>query len=375
MRTTLLLVSIASLLKAEEPPKRPRITGVAHVAFYTSDLEKTRAFYKDLLGYQEPYDLKNPDGSLMMSFIKINDRQFVELSKEKAAGTDRLNHVSIETDDIVAMRNYLLAKGIAAPAPAKVRIGNLSFNIADPDGHTLEFVQYTSDGETMKTKGQFISPDRISSRMAHFGIIVGNVEASMKFYGEVLGFVETWRGARDPKRLDWINMRVPDGDDYIEFMLYDQLPEPAKRGSQHHICLFVPDINKARDTIAARASKVGYTRPLEVKTGVNHQTPAQSLRPRRLTRPNSWNPAQSTESPRHPPPLRLPHGLNDTSSQPGCHVLLDRDTCFDSKRPARATASAWWQLSPDSQPEFPSLYPPSTTSYGAASRATAAAAG
>ena len=129
-------------LNAQAQPKRPRNTGVAHVAFYASDLDKARAFYKDLLGYQEPYDLKNPDGSLLMSFIKINDRQYVELSKEKAPGTDRLNHVSIETDDVEAMRSYLAAKGVAVPAKVgKVRIGNLSFNVQDPDGHTLEFVQ------------------------------------------------------------------------------------------------------------------------------------------------------------------------------------------------------------------------------------------
>jgi catechol 2,3-dioxygenase-like lactoylglutathione lyase family enzyme len=255
-----------------QEPRRPRITGVAHVAFFASDLDKARAFYKELLGFQEPYDLKNSDGSLMMSFIKINDRQYVELSKENAPGTDRLNHVSIETDDVLGMHRYLAAKGVAVgPAPGKVRIGNLAFNVKDPDGHTLEFVQYTPDGLTVKAKGKFVSPERVSDRMAHFGIIVGNVEASMKFYRDILGFVETWRGGGDPKRLSWINLRVPDGDDYVEFMLYDQLPEQTKRGSQHHICLFVPDINKARDTIESRASTAGYTRPLDVKTGVNRK--------------------------------------------------------------------------------------------------------
>lgn len=93
----------------------------------------------------------------------------------------------------------------------------------------------------------------------------------MKFYRDVLGFVETWRGARDPKRLDWVNMRVPDGDDYVEFMLYDQLPDETKRGSQHHICLYVPDIGKALETIQSRIEKVHYMHPLEPKTGINRK--------------------------------------------------------------------------------------------------------
>ncbi len=264
----LLAVSLLTVAVQAQEPKRPRITGVAHVAFYSSDLDKTRAFYKKVLGYEEPYDLKNPDGSLSMSFIKINERQYVELSKETAPNTDRLNHVSIETDDIAAMRVYLASKGVKVPATAgKVRIGNLAFNVQDPDGHTLEFVQYMPESLTVKAKGKFAGAGRVSDRMAHFGIIVGNVEASMKFYRDILGFTETWRGARLPERLDWINMRVPDGDDYIEFMLYSELPEPTKRGSQHHICLFVPDINAALKLVQARP----YTRPLEVRTGINRK--------------------------------------------------------------------------------------------------------
>ena len=46
--------------------KRPRLLGVAHMALYVSDLEKTRGFYHDFLGFQEPYDLKNADGSLSL---------------------------------------------------------------------------------------------------------------------------------------------------------------------------------------------------------------------------------------------------------------------------------------------------------------------
>jgi lactoylglutathione lyase len=39
----------------------------------------------------------------------------------------------------------------------------------------------------------------------------------------------------------------------------------------HHLCLEVPDIEKARATLESRAAKVGYTRPLEVRTGVNRK--------------------------------------------------------------------------------------------------------
>ena len=56
MRTFNILLLLAAIAEAQAPP-RPRITGVAHVAFYASDVDKTRAFYRDLLGYQEPFKM------------------------------------------------------------------------------------------------------------------------------------------------------------------------------------------------------------------------------------------------------------------------------------------------------------------------------
>jgi lactoylglutathione lyase len=268
MKIALAGLGIVFALNAQEL-KRPRITGIAHAAFYVSDIGKARAFYKDFLGYSEPRELKNADGSLSRTFIKINDRQYVELFPEKEKGGDRLAHISIETDDAEAMRRYLGSRGVKVPAKAaKGRVGNLSFNVKDPDGHTVEVTQYLPDSDLMNAKGLFIGPKRISERMAHVGILVGTLQPAMDFYGKILGFEETWRGTRDPQQLSWVNMKVPEGDDYIEFMLYKELPAPDKRGSQHHICLYVPDIEKA---LAELKQRKGYERPMEIRTGVNRK--------------------------------------------------------------------------------------------------------
>jgi hypothetical protein len=42
--------------------------------------------------------------------------------------------------------------------------------------------------------------------------------------------------------LAWINLTVPDGDDYIELMLFKQQPTVAELGAQHHLDLLVPDL-------------------------------------------------------------------------------------------------------------------------------------
>src|SRR5262245_55316055 len=106
------LTACAVLLSAQQ---RPKITGVAHIDLYVKDVQKSRAFYKDFLGYGEPFELRGASGSLSLTFIKINDRQYIELFPEPEPNTDRLNHISIETDNAEAMRLYLASKGIKVP--------------------------------------------------------------------------------------------------------------------------------------------------------------------------------------------------------------------------------------------------------------------
>ena len=97
------------------------------------------------------------------------------------------------------------------------------------------------------------------------------IEPALKFYGDVLGFRETWRGSSNEKILSWVNAATPDSTDYVEFMLYDDIPAPDKRGTQHHICLFVPDMDKAVASLEARPARKEYKRTLEFKTGVNRK--------------------------------------------------------------------------------------------------------
>ena len=42
--------------------KRPPITGVAHISLFVHDIGQSRHFYKDFLGYDEPFKLDKPDG-------------------------------------------------------------------------------------------------------------------------------------------------------------------------------------------------------------------------------------------------------------------------------------------------------------------------
>ena len=271
MKRIAVVLFSASLLLGKAP-ERPKILGVAHIALFTKNIDQSRAFYHDFLGFDEPFSLKNPDGSLSMAFFKINDRQYIEMSPERAPGTDRLSHIAIQTNDAEAMREYLASRGIKVPDRVpKGRIGNLNFTIRDPDGHDVEIVQYASDSWSIRGKGKYLGGSRISRRMMHVGILVGSLAPAMRFYCDLLGFQETWRGSKDGKTLSWVNVKAPDGDDYIEFMLYKNLPAPTARGSAHHLCLEVSDSSKSMAELNAKPYRAKYQRPIEQHVGVNRK--------------------------------------------------------------------------------------------------------
>jgi len=58
---------------------------ISHFAIFAHDYEKSRSFYGGFLGFEEPYSLKNPDGSASMTFFKVNDHQYIELFPEHEA--------------------------------------------------------------------------------------------------------------------------------------------------------------------------------------------------------------------------------------------------------------------------------------------------
>jgi lactoylglutathione lyase len=143
--------------------------------------------------------------------------------------------------------------------------------IHDPEGRAIEIVQYPEDSLVTKTRGQFLPDGRVSGHLRHVGFVVTKLDEEMRFYTQVLGFHEFWRGSSNGSVLSWINMQVPDGDDYVEFMLYKDAPPADRQGSANHLCLLVDDIGKTTADLKAKAEKAGYTRTMEPKTGVNRK--------------------------------------------------------------------------------------------------------
>jgi lactoylglutathione lyase len=205
------------------------------------------------------------------------------------------------------MRDYLAEHGVKVPETvAKGKTGNYNFTVTDPDGHTVEIVQYEPDSWTGESAGKAIPSTRISSGIMHVGFLVRDLAPAMKFYGDLLGFHEFWRGSSNGTQLSWVNMRVPDGQDYVELMLYTGTQSAQQRGEKNHICLEVPDAQKAVTELDARPARKTYGRKIEVRIGKNRKRQANLFDPDdtriELMEPNTVDgiPAPSSTAP-------LPH--------------------------------------------------------------------
>lgn len=274
MISTRMLIPVLIASAAFAQTGRPKVLGVAHMAIYVKDLDKTLQFYKGMLGYDVPFTLPKKDGGgVRIAFVKVNDNQYFEIFNEPDRGEGQLNHISFYTDSADRMYAYLKSRGVAVMgdkgAVGKGQTGNKNFNVKDPDGHIVEIVEYQPDSWTAQNKGKFLPATRISDHIMHLGVLVGDLDKSNEFYGGILGFKEFWRGSGSPRMLSWVNMRPAEAQDYLEFMLYNELPAPGARGTKNHACLTIPDAGKALSEVKQRAAKIGYAREIVIQTGVN----------------------------------------------------------------------------------------------------------
>lgn len=122
------------------------ITGLAHICILAEDLEATRAFYCDVLGFTKQFDFIKDD-ALFGYYLKINDSTFIEVFKAgegKEQKAQRISHYCLETDDIDAVYAKLIEHGI--PVRGEKTLGSdSSWQIwtKDPNGIDFEFHQYT----------------------------------------------------------------------------------------------------------------------------------------------------------------------------------------------------------------------------------------
>jgi catechol 2,3-dioxygenase-like lactoylglutathione lyase family enzyme len=251
----------AALAVAGQAAERPRITGIANIAVKVDNLDQARKFYSGVVGMAEAFQTKDAEVTGDLACFKVNDHQYVEVSPTlKGETEDRLIRIGFETDDARKLRDYLASKGVQVPSKVdKDPNGNRSFVVKDPDGHSVQFVQYLPGSIHSRNFGKHLSGERVSDHMIHAGVRVVDTAKADAFYKDILGFRLQWKGGRTDGHPEWISMMVPDGYDWVEYMVTETTPSPKQLGVLHHYCLGTLDVQKVYKTVVER----GYKPPSE----------------------------------------------------------------------------------------------------------------
>lgn len=238
------LIALPTLVLAQNSSaSRPPITGIAQVSVYSSDLAKSRHFYGQFLGLQE-----NGRNS---QHYRVGARQWIEVDPLPPGVANHLEAIAFATPNVEQLRVYLLSKRVQVPDQVKVRKdGSRMLWVKDPEGHRIEFIQAAARQRRMPAE---TVEQPISQHILHAGFIVHDRAAENRFFRDVLGFHQAWEGGMKDNHTDWVDMQVPNGSDWIEYMIHGPAPaSPAESGVLNHFSLGVASVHKAADLLEHR---------------------------------------------------------------------------------------------------------------------------
>jgi len=241
--------ALSPRLSAQAQPQRPKITGIAYVRVYVADLHASREFYRTVLGLGgDTLDCVGAGASC----FSVNGRQSIGLAQITAGTPDNLvAEIAFSTPDVEGMRLYLAAHDVVTKPVVKNAAGKPYLQLKDPEGNPIAFVGQEGEGGLFTAKSE-----QVSARLFHAGFIVKDRELEDKFYRGLLGFRMYWHGGFKDDGLDWEELQVPDGSEWIEYML--NIPANAdkkERGIQNHFSLGVLEIKPAYTRLRSHGLK------------------------------------------------------------------------------------------------------------------------
>jgi catechol 2,3-dioxygenase-like lactoylglutathione lyase family enzyme len=123
-----------------------QMTGIHHSAVLVRDPERAAVFYRDVLGMEPiptPSTFDFPDFRKRPQWFQIGPRQQIHLQLGEPVHSPG-RHMALEVADIAEARRVLEAAGVAIDEVPQIP-GSLRFYTKDPDGNTIEIMQWTID--------------------------------------------------------------------------------------------------------------------------------------------------------------------------------------------------------------------------------------
>ena len=121
-----------------------------HTRYRVHDLDKTVAFYKDVLGLQETRRHTSGRGSQLVFLKAPESEEEIELCKFDESGPvvvgPDLTHLAFEVDDLEKFAREAKTKGYPlSDGPHKTSGGSVIAFIDAPEGYEVELIQRGTD--------------------------------------------------------------------------------------------------------------------------------------------------------------------------------------------------------------------------------------
>ncbi len=260
---------------AAAPTQTPLFNGIAHIAIRVQSIADSLAFYNKL-GFQQAFANTGRGGSVSQSFVKINDKQFIELypavppnparPQGAAQSTSSFLHLCLEAADINATHDFYVAEGLMPRAVETAGAGNLLFTLRGPQqpafAQNIEYTQYMPTSRHTLDIGQHLSPDRVADRMTVVTLAMQDPAAAREFYLTKLGFTAS---KSNPMLL---NLPGTSGQ-MVEIVPADPL------GSKSSTVLTTPSLDKAAAQLTRQ--QVAFKRATSTTTDANGKARSEEM--------------------------------------------------------------------------------------------------
>lgn len=198
---------------AAAPKLAPLVQAVDAVGMTVSDVDRSAAFFSDVLSFEKVSDVEVADDryehlqgvfGLRMRVVRMRlGEESIELTEylaprgrplpvDSRSNDHWFQHVAIIVSDMDRAYQWLRAHRVEhassgpqlLPSWNRNAAGIRAFYFKDPDGHALEILQFPAD----KGAAKWHRPsDRLFLGIDHTAIVVNDTDASLRFYRDALG--------------------------------------------------------------------------------------------------------------------------------------------------------------------------------------------
>jgi catechol 2,3-dioxygenase-like lactoylglutathione lyase family enzyme len=183
----LLVLFFSATLANPQPPAPTTLAGIAHVALRVSDLTRSSNFYQKL-GFEQSFAFTK-DGVTTEVFLKVNDRQFLEMYPQQQPPQEiGFMHVCFESTDLEQLNRAYQSRDLSPTPVKRAGAGNLLFTMEGPEHQNIEYTQYMPGSLHSNDRGKHLGEDRVADRMVSVSLAMQDTAAARDFYIKQLIF-------------------------------------------------------------------------------------------------------------------------------------------------------------------------------------------